>query len=358
MKKLPFISLLAVAVLTLSACGAASPTDGTSATVNTEEVNFVEIVDFNGDTVTVRQNPTVVAIYDFSILDILYSIGFERTGIETLIVPTRETLPDGLSWFRDNGGDVQIISGGTLFYVDWDVLDLVDPQLVVLGGRSFGMNAAGDRLSAEDTDQFRSETMDRYTDTAFIRLGPNNQVADILNDMARNVEVLSAIFPDLADDLNAELVNLKAEIDAIHEVVSATDYTALFIMMVDATRMSIFLPESRFGMIYDEFGFTAAGDALPEWTDQHGFETRTEFILELDPDVIFVLDRSNLAEDVHGPAAETFLNDPIIAQTSAFQNGHIYYNLGPAAWYTLNGGFTSMRRMIADVNQFIANISE
>ncbi|MCL2559552.1 MAG: ABC transporter substrate-binding protein [Turicibacter sp.] len=310
---------------------------------------LVTITDFEGNTVEVMTNPTVVAIYDFGVLDILYHVGFERTGIETLILPgATGGLPASLSYF--DGADF-VHNGGTLFYVDRDVLDLVQPELVILGARSFGMNAAGDRLEPGDVEAFREETLERYEDTAWIRLGPGREI-NILDDMAISVNVLSAIFPDLADDLQAEFDAILDEVAAVNELASASDGAALFVMMMDSDSLSVFHPGSRFNILYDEFGFTAADpEASLEFTDQHGFEARAEYVLALNPDIIFVLDRSN---NMIGPGAafDTLTSDPIIAETSAAQNDAIIA-LDPTSWYTITGGFGATRQMIADMMNYL-----
>jgi len=310
---------------------------------------LVTIVDFEGESIEVWTNPTVVAIYDFGVLDILYHIGFERTGIETLILPTSTGgLPPSLASFND--ADF-VHTGGSLFYVDRDVLDLIQPELVILGARSFGMNAAGDRLDPEDVAAFRDETVERYEETAWIRLGPGREI-NILDDMRISVDVLSAIFPDLADDLQAEFNAILDEVATVNELASASDSTALFVMMMDATSLSVFHPGSRFNILYDEFGFSAADPgATLEFTDQHGLEARAEGVLALNPDVIFVLDRSN---NMIGPGAafDAITSDPIIAEVSAAQNDNIIA-LDPTSWYTITGGFGATRQMIQDMMNYL-----
>ena len=311
--------------------------------------DVVTIVDFEGESIEVRINPTVVAIYDFGVLDILYNVGFERTGIETLIIPASTGgLPDSLSYF--DGADF-VHNGGTLFYVDHDVLDLIQPELVILGARSFGMNAAGDRLEDDDRNAFRDETFARYEETTWIRLGPGREI-NLVQDMTKNAEVLGQIFPDLADDIQAELASILAGIEEVYELASASDSTAIFAMMMDATSLSVFNPGSRFNMLYEEFGFTAADpDDELEFTDQHGFDVRAEYLLSVDPDVIFVLDRSNNMIGP-GPAFENITSDPIVAQTSAGQNDNIFA-LDPTSWYTITGGFGAARQMIDDLMMYL-----
>ena len=317
---------------------------------------LVTITDFNGNTVQVRQNPTVVAIYDWGILDMMYTIGFDKFGIETLILPDPSGIPSVLAGVN-NIPDLRIINGGTLFYVNWDVLDLTTPELIILGARSFGMNAAGDRLSAEDNADFRERTEARYTETSFIRLTINAQDSDLLNDITRNAESLALIWPHVADYLTAEIEYVTEGMAYINAVAQESGLRTVFLMMTTPTNLSLFLANSRMDMVYEEFGFIPAvpPEDLGAFTDQHGFESRAEFVLALDPDVIFLLDRNEMSDNVAESAGHAALiADPIIQRTSAFTNGHIYA-LYPQEWYTVVGGFGSARQMIDDMMRFVEN---
>ncbi|MCL2195081.1 MAG: ABC transporter substrate-binding protein [Oscillospiraceae bacterium] len=356
--------LIAGVIALFVACGGANDNDPQTqdptvpaAVARTRDV--IEVTDFNDLTVELRQNPSVVAIYDNGILDMLYNVGFENTGIETLIIPNPAGLPDILSWYREQyelrgAGEINVINGGTLFYVDWDVLDIVTPELVILGARSFGMNAAGDRLSPEDNAQFRADTEERYADTTFIRLTIHVQEADLLNDMRFNANVLGQIWPDTAP-LFASLINeVETEMAEIAAITSASDMEAVFVMMTTPDSFSVFLANSRKGFFFDEFGFNPLELDIAALTDQHGMDARAEFLLAHNPDVIFLLDRTE-PETGNGAGAQAFMNDPMIQRTAAYENGHIYAGLPMAEWYTVVGGISSARRMIADVNRFIAN---
>ena len=50
------------------------------------------------------------------------------------------------------------------------------------------------------------------------------------------------------------------------------------------------------------------------------------------------------------------MNDPIIKQTTAAQNGDIYV-LSGNAWYTMTGGISATETMIADLNQYIIKLN-
>lgn len=365
-----FIALILVLVFTFSAC-APAPTQTNSAattvvTKTPEEATkameadaatpaeLATFIDFDGNEVTTVINPKTVAIYDYAILDMLESIGFAKTGITTLVVPAKDSLPTELAFYKDQPDDV-VITGGTLFYIDMDVLDLVQPELVILGSRSFGTNADGDRLSSEEVAETKVAYAERYAGTAFAKLSVSAADSSLLSDMERNVDALKAIFPVIADDLQAKLDSVKADMAAIAQKAEESKARALFAMMVDQTSLSIFMPNSRFDMLYEEFGFASVDDAAVEWDDQHGFDVRAEYVLEKNPDVIFLLDRS--ATVGSGAGAENFLSDPIIQRTTTAKEGHIYVLHG-AAWYTMTGGFTSAETMIADLNQYFDSLDD
>ena len=295
----------------------------------------------------VQQNPTSIAVFDWSILDILYTIGWENTGIETLVIPTN-TLPTEISWFAYQDF---VITGGTLHYVNWDVLDLVKPELVILGARSFAHNAAGETTSPEVRAELREAANMNYPDTAFVRLTQNSQRSNLLNDTAHNVYVLQQIFPNIEDELQAHLDASTERLEYVGNMVRESGTTALFVM-VWADRMSFFLPESRFHMIYDEFGFTSPADELPAWGDQHGFDARAEFILSVNPDVLLVFDRTDMASPTGGVGVANFMADSIIQNTSAAQNGHIYVLEGNA-WYTITGGLRAIDTKIENIMAFV-----
>ncbi|MDR2101605.1 MAG: ABC transporter substrate-binding protein [Treponema sp.] len=317
------------------------------------QIRTVKIVDTTLEEVEAVVNPAAVAIYDYSILDILALVGFEKTGIKTLVVPSRSTLPDDLSYYKSDIPGTKIVSGGSLFFIDWDVLDLAEPQLVVLGGRSFGMNASGQRLNTEDAAKFRSDTYSRYSNTRFIKLSVDASKSTLDEDILRNVTALGSIFPALKDDLNARYREIKAGIDTIKAKAQKSGAKALFVMTPDPASVSVFLPGSRFGMLYNEFGFIPADPAGSVDFSAHGAATAAEYILAINPDVIFLLDR---AATVGTEAGEVnFKNDPSVRQTTAFKNGRIY-TLSGDSWYTMTGGIQAARQMIQDLMQFIDTI--
>ncbi|MDR1906244.1 MAG: ABC transporter substrate-binding protein [Clostridiales bacterium] len=346
---LALVIALVVSLFALSSCNVIRKWFG-GGDNQTPPLTTVEVTGSDGAVVEVGVNPTKVAVYDYAILDILENVGFDNTGITQLIVPSKSSLPADLAYYK-NQPDSKVVSGGSLFYVDWDVLDIVQPQLVILGGRSFGMNAAGDRLSADDNAAFKNSTMERYSSTSFVKLSVNASNSNLSPDLESNVTALGKIFPSLKPALDAKLAQIKAAMDEVKIRAQASGKNALFVMMVDQNNISVFNPSSRFDMLYEEFGFTPVEADAAAWGNAHGFDAQAEYVLARNPDVIFVLDRS--ATVGTGAGFENFIGDNSIKATSAYQSGDIYLLTGEA-WYTMTGGFTAITRMIEDINQFFA----
>lgn len=338
MKKiLMTLSMIALA-LVLVACGTQSNQTDDS---NRVEVSITQVVTTGGVlsddgtsfdrtntetqevTETFLTNPQSVAIFTYDALDMLDVVGIENTSIKNIGV-VKSNLPSFLSSYDDS--DYENI--GTLFLPDWDTLDLFNPDLIIIGGRT---------TSAYDT------LKENY---------PNADILDMTltygeysEGLSRNVENLGKIFPDVKDELDTKLNQLLDDMDVISEV--AKDYEALFIL-VNGESLSFYGPTGRFAVLHDEFGFIAA-DAQAEEGGSHGAVVGYEYVAAVNPAVLFLMDRG-AAIGGEG-STDTVKANSLIAGTDAGQNNKIY-ELDGEAWYIASGGFTSTQTMIDDLVDF------
>lgn len=342
MKKL-FLSAAAMLVaLALSACGEAQD-------FATPE-NFISVTDLRGDIIeNVPVNPSVVAIYCLGVLDTLYRAGWENTGIELLIVPSKDTLPDQLRWFREQPNST-VVNGGTLHWVDWGVLDMARPQLIITGQRSFAMDHNETRLDADGIAALRAETEERYGGAAFVHLGQNTDISQVENVEAI-AYVLAQIFPETANYLTATFESLDEQIAEVRAGVVASEATAMVVTLHSPFEFSVDVGTGiRTNVVFNIFGFE--NPAVAE-TDTALFgmgDASTELILRINPDVIFILPHSALTDA--SAAVNNFMSDSIIQITDAHANNNIFV-LQQAPWHTLTTGFTGMEAMINDVRQFL-----
>jgi iron complex transport system substrate-binding protein len=274
-------------------------------------------------TETFLTNPTRVAIFSYDALDMLDVVGIESTSIQMLGV-VKSNLPSFLSSYDSN--DYENV--GTLFMPDWDTLDLFNPELIIIGGRSTG---------AYDT------LKENY---------PNADILDVTlvygeysEGLTRNVDNLGKIFPDVASALDTKLASLINEMESINAV--ANSHEALFIL-VNGDSLSFYGPNGRFAVLHDEFGFIAA-DAQAEEGGSHGSVVGYEYVAAVDPEVLFLMDRGAA---VGGESTlDTVINNSLISGTQAGENDKIYV-LNGEAWYIASGGFTSTQQMIDDLVDF------
>lgn len=309
---------------------------------------YVETTDTDGQTVEVSKNPTIAAFYDYASLDTLFGITgdkfFEITGLKKIVVPSKENLPDALGWFRDQP-NTKVVSGGTLFYVDMDILEGSQAQQIILGGRAFGQDSEG---ATVDSATGLAAAQKAMPNARFIRLKVNTNDSKLTDDMTSNALALSTIFSNMSQRIIQTLNTTQKDIQEIGDIVRDKELTGLFVMTPATTTMSVFGPKSRFDMLYEEFGFKPAID-ITDGGDQHGAEVSKELILQVNPPVIFVLDRAETTGSESG--FNNFANDEIIKQTQAAKDGNIY-KLSGDQWYTFTGGLRAVRTMINDIKQY------
>ena len=96
--------------------------------------------------------------------------------------------------------------------------------------------------------------------------------------------------------------------------------------------------------MHDVLGFTPADEKIEVST--HGQNISFEYILEKNPDVLFVIDRD--AAIGNGASAQGAIENDLVKKTEAFKNNKIVY-LNGEYWYLSGGGLLSMKEMIKEV---------
>jgi hypothetical protein len=140
---------------------------------------------------------------------------------------------------------------------------------------------------------------------------------DFLASHQQNAEIIGQIFgvEDEVAELWAAIEEQVAEVQAL----TADAGTAL-IVMVSGGEVTAYGTGSRFGWIHEELGFTPVIEDIQEAT--HGEAISFEFILEANPDWLIVIDR-DVAVGEQAESAVNVLDNELVAQTSAWQNGQV-----------------------------------
>ena len=287
----------------LAACGGQDGSASVQAGSAAAEVpaGSVKVQTAHGEAV-VPQNPERVAVYDLGAVDTLSKLGVkigasvDSQNLAYLDAPLKDA-----------------VKAGTLFEPNYEALNAYNPQLIVIGSRM-----AKDKVSDELAKLAPTIDMTAQTD-------------NMKESAKARIDAYGRIFGK-----QAEADALKAEIDKTFAdaKAAAQGKGKGLVILVNAGKLSAFGPDSRLGgWIHRDIGVPAADEAIKEGS--HGQPVSFEYIKEKNPDWLFVLDRS-AAIGEEGQAAREVLNNPLVAQSTAWKKGQVVYL--PPETYLAAGG--------------------
>lgn len=201
---------------------------------------------------------------------------------------------------------------GSLFEPDFESIAAMAPQLIVAGGRSQGQVKA---LSAI------APTLDMTI--------PGE---DLVAEAESRLAAYGAIF-GRQERAKALQTQLEQRLEAATNAVAGKGDA--LILMTNGGKISAYGGHSRFGWLHQRLGLPEARPGMT--AANHGEAVSFEFVADVDPDWLLVIDRG-AAIGQSGEAAAATLDNPLIAGTTAAQKGQIVY-LDSAAMYLSGGGY-------------------
>lgn len=311
MKRFIYILIILLLGVVIAGCGSTNENnDETSASKETIVVNH-EL----GET-KVPKNPEKVIVFDFGMLDTLDYLGIDVIGVPQM------NIPDYLEKYRSN--DYENI--GSLKEPDFEKIANIDPDLII--------------ISARQADQY--DELSKLG--AVIHLGVDYE--NYYDSFKENVTIIGEIFSK-EKDVEEALTDIEERINALTDKAKEIDQKAL-IILANEDKISAYGPNSRFGVIHDLFGIPAADQKIEAST--HGMNVSFEYVLEMDPDLLYVIDRSAAIGDE--PAAKNIVENRLMKSTKVLQNDDIYY-LSPDVWYLSGGGIISVQKMVEEIENSI-----
>ena len=260
--------------------------------------------------------PARPLVLDVNALDILDALGVAPYGV------LGSNLPPWLSAYSD----AKYVKVGTIFEPDYEAINAAEGDLMIIGGRS---RAKYPELSA------MLPTIDLSVDEEHHS-----------GSVKRNVTLLGQIFQKDAEaaDLNARL---DAKIEALRE--KAAGAGTAMILVTNAGKVGVYGPGSRVGWLHRELGFKPVEENIDDRFDR-GDVASFEYILERNPDWLFVIDRDTAVGQGQGGAAQATLDNELVAQTKAWKSGQVIY-LEPAAAYIASGGYTALNHLLDQISE-------
>lgn len=333
MKKWMIMMFAALMALGLTACGGQNaqeeavqeaadetPAEDEKKPDQTEETLFIESLNGNQEEteLEVPYNPERIAILDMASLDIL-----DALGVGDRVVGTAST---SLDYLQDYVNDENIANLGTIKEADLEAVMACEPDVIFIGGR---LASSYDALSeiapvvylTTDTETGVVASVEKNAGIIASMFGLEEQVDDLMSDFAGRVEALAAF---------------------------AEGKTAI-VGLCTSGGFNVLGNDGRCSIIGREIGFENVGVDADIETSTHGNEASFEFVVEKNPEYIFVMDRDAAIATEGAQLAREIVENELVMETDAYQNGNIVYLEHPAVWYTAEGGVTALDVMLQDL---------
>ena len=277
--------------------------------------NELTVTHAQGETV-VTVAPETVLSYDIASVDTLQTLGVAIAGLPEFVAP------EGLI---DTEGAENI---GSLFEPDYEKVNEMSPDLIIVAGRSSEVYPDLSDLAPTVDLSFQSE--------------------DFVGGLVANSRILGTIFQKQSE-VEEALEAIQTRVSDVREMASGV--TNGMVIMTSGGSVAALAPGTaragRGALIYQTLGIQPPLEDLE--TATHGEPISFEFLLEHDPEWLFVIDRDAATGAEDGQPAEQVLDNDIMHQTTAWTEGNIVY-LNPFDWYIVVGaGLTSMNRMLDEL---------
>lgn len=347
-KKIMTLALSAVMAVSLAACGAGGNSDssssGSTSASGSSAVSDVSSASAASDastvssgeekpeTITVKSlnankeevdlevpyDPERIAILDMACLDIIDSL-----GVGDRVVGSAGT---SLDYLQDYVTDQNIENLGTIKEADMEAVMACEPDVIFIGGR---LSSSYDTLSeiapvvylSTDTEIGVVESVRKNASTIAAMFGLEDQVDELMADFDERIETLEAF---------------------------AEGKTAI-VGMCTSGSFNVLGNDGRCSMIGREIGFENVGVDANADTSTHGNEASFEYVVEKNPDYIFVMDRDAAIGTDGAQLAQDIMENELVQGTDAYKNGQLVYLEHPAVWYTAEGGVQALDLMLQDL---------
>lgn len=329
MKK-KLIALLLAGVMACSVTACSSSSDDTAASSSAESSAATE--SSAPDTVTITAlaadgtaqeqevpyDPQRIAILDMACLDIL-----DTLDLGDRVVGSAQTSID---YLQDYVTDENIANLGTIKEADLEAVMGCEPDVIFIGGR---LSSSYDALSEI---------------APVVYLATDSEIG-LVESVRQNAVTIATMF-GLEDEVDSLMADFDSRIDTLAQF--AEGKTAI-VGMVTSGSLNVLGNDGRCSIIGNEIGFENIGVDADVDTATHGNEASFEFVVDKDPDYLFIMDRDAAIQTEGAQLAQEIVENSLVTGTRAYQDGHIVYLAHPAVWYTAEGGIAALDTMLSDL---------
>lgn len=331
-KRILTLMLSAAMVFSLAACGSTSGSSSADSGQEAESGTGEDSGEATPETVTIQSrnaegeltdvevpyDPERIAILDMACLDIL-----DNLGVGDRVVGSAST---SLDYLQDYVTNEEIVNLGTIKEADMEAVMECEPDIIFIGGRL-------------------SSSYDALNEIAPVVYLSTDTEAGLVESVRTNASTIASIF-GLEDKVDALMADFDSRIETLAQF--AEGKTAI-IGMCTSGSFNVLGNDGRCSLIGNEIGFENIGVDADVDTATHGNEASFEFIVDKNPEYIFVMDRDAAIGTDGAQLAQEIMENELVMGTDAYKNGNIVYLAHPAVWYTAEGGVTALDVMLQDL---------
>ena len=267
----------------------------------------------------IPQNPQRVVVLDYGTLDT-----FDALGIDAKLAVPKNYMPSYLSKYKSE----KYTNIGGIKEFNLETINAFKPDLIVISAR-------------------QQDYKDKLSEIAPVYFVKTSIAKDQLAETIKNIEFFGKLF-GVPHKAKEAVEGILSDVGRTKEKAEKNPLKTLVLIANDG-KVSAFGSGSRFGLVHDALGVPQADPNIK--VGRHGQLVNFEYIAELNPDLILVIDRS-AAIGVSSKNAR-ILDNALVAKTNAAKNNRIV-NLDPECWYLSGGGIISIKKMISEVENAIS----
>ena len=332
MKKILTLMMAFAMVFCMAACGNTATNDNAGAETKPETIT-IQALNANRELVDIEvpYDPQRIAILDMPALDIV-----DALGLGDRIVGSAKVTIEYLTDYNPDDSNGAIMNLGTVKTADLEKVAACEPDIIFIGGRLSSVYADLEAIAP------------------VVYLGVDYEKG-ILESTKSNAKTIATIFGKEAE-VDGMFTDFQPRIDTLNAVLSGKD---VLLGMYNSNALGLMGTESQLNIIAKELGANNLGESVGEAQKAtHGEEASWETIITLNPEYMFILDRSTATEAVDESvmgAREVIEND-LIKELDVYKNGKIVYFIEHAnVWYTSTGGVQALDTMLADLEGALLN---
>lgn len=282
--------------------------------------------------IEVPYDPQRIAILDMPALDIV-----DALGVGDRIVGSSNVSIEYLTDYNPDDSNGAIENLGTIKTADLEKVAACEPDIIFIGGR----------LSSVYAD------LEAIAPVVYLAVDYEKGVVESTRDNARTI---ASIFGKEAE-VDALFTEFQSRIDALNVVLNGKD---VLLGMYNSNALGLMDTESQLNIIVKELGANNLGETVGEADKAtHGEESSWETVITLNPEYMFILDRSTAigaAEEEGVMGAREVIENDLIEELDVYKDGKIVYFIEHAnVWYTSTGGVQALDTMLADLEGALLN---